>query len=109
MQGPRLPDHHRSPFAGASVDQLDLKHLSAGDSGLTLTGKRCPALVSDVAIERCLRGELQDLDLQGPAIGAVRARSLEDPCTVIPQQLQDLALVSDELSLGARVRPEQDA
>ncbi len=96
------------PF-GLDLDQIYAEHLCAGDSALALAGQRHPALVSYVAIERRLRGELQHVDLQGPAIDAIAAHALKDPRTMVSQQLQDPVLVMDKCRLGARVRPEQNA
>ena len=41
--------------------------------------KRHPALISHIAVERRLRGELQYVDLQGPAVGAIAAHALKEP------------------------------
>jgi hypothetical protein len=91
-----------------ALDQLDRQNLSARDYRVALAGEGRAPLIRQVTIKRSLRWVLQDLDLQGRAIGAVCAGALQYARAMVRHQLKNAILVVNERAVGARTCPQQD-
>src|ERR1700722_15695503 len=103
----------RERYGGAvTLDQLDAHDLGHGDGRVALPGQGLAAGVLQVAVQRGIGGESQQLNLGGLVATAVPGHglgSLDHMPVVLGDQAQDLVFVGGQIGVTSFVGPQQDA